>query len=201
MTASIIVLCLLAALLELDTTYAGQWLISRPIIAGPLFGLITGYLMAGIQVGVFAELLFVDISPLGGIIPPSGVMTAAIPMILYSLGIELYFGFFLGVLAGILFAQLDRWVRKTRLRLMVFLEKNAAAHPQAIGRTVGWLLLTVFLMNLIFVSVCAWICTQLMYNIVAYIPIKAYAAFKFAYMSVPWIGLATLIPAFRLKTR
>ena len=40
-----------------------------------------------------------------------------------------------------------------------------------------------------------------MYNIVAYIPIKAYAAFKFAYMSVPWIGLATLIPAFRLKTR
>ena len=89
MTASIIVLCLLAALLELDTTYAGQWLISRPIIAGPLFGLITGDLMAGIQVGVFAELLFVDISPLGGIIPPSGVMTAAIPMILYSLGIEL----------------------------------------------------------------------------------------------------------------
>ena len=54
MTASIIVLCLLAALLELDTTYAGQWLISRPIIAGPLFGLITGDLMAGIQVGVFA---------------------------------------------------------------------------------------------------------------------------------------------------
>ena len=111
------------------------------------------------------------------------------------MGIELYFGFFLGVLAGILYAQLDRWLRKTRFRLMVFLEKNAAAHPQAIGRTVGWLLLTVFLMNLIFVSVCAWICTQLMYNIVAY------AAFKFAYMAVPWIGLATLIPAFRLKTR
>ncbi len=201
MTTAIILLCILAALLELDTTYAGQLTFSRPIIAGPLFGLITGDLMAGVQVGVFTELLFADISPLGGIIPPSGVMTAAIPMILYSLGIELYFGFFLGVLAGIAYAHLDKWMRKARFTWMVFLEKNAASRPGDINRTVVLLLISVFLLNLIFVSVCAWVCTRLMYNIVAYIPLKAYAAFKFAYMAVPWIGLATLIPGFRLKTR
>ena len=65
MTAAIVLLCILAALLELDTTYVGQLSFSRPIIAGPLFGLITGDLMAGVQVGVFTELLFTDISPLG----------------------------------------------------------------------------------------------------------------------------------------
>ena len=201
MTTAIVILCILAALLELDTTYVGQLSFSRPIIAGPVFGLITGDIMAGIQVGVFTELLFADISPLGGIIPPSGVMCAAIPMILYSLGIELYFGFFLGVIAGIAYGQLDKWMRKARFKWMVFLEKNATARPGAFFRTVIMLIVSAFLLNLIFISVCAWICTQLMYNIVAYIPLKMYAAFKFAYMAVPWIGLATLIPAFRLKTR
>lgn len=201
MTASIVLLCILAALLELDTTYVGQLSFSRPIIAGPLFGLITGDLMAGVQVGVFTELLFTDISPLGGIIPPSGAMCTAIPMILYSLGIELYFGFFLGVLAGIAYGQLDKWMRKARFKWMVFVEKKVASHPGDLSRTIIMLILSAFLLNLIFISVCAWICTQLMYNIVAYIPLKAYAAFKFAYMAVPWIGLATLIPAFRLKTR
>lgn len=127
MTASIVLLCILAALLELDTTYVGQLSFSRPIIAGPLFGLITGDLMAGVQVGVFTELLFTDISPLGGIIPPSGVMCTAIPMILYSLGIELYFGFFLGVLAGIAYGQLDKWMRKARFKWMVFVEKKVAS--------------------------------------------------------------------------
>lgn len=201
MTVSVVLLCLLAALLELDTTYVGQLTFSRPIIAGPIFGLITGDLMAGVQVGVFTELLFVDISPLGGIIPPSGVMCSAIALILYSLGIELYFGFFLGVLAAIAYGHLDKWMRKARMKKMVFLEKNAAKNPTAFTRTVIMLIISAFLLNLIFISICAWICTQLMYNIVAYIPLKSYAAFKFAYMAVPWIGLATLIPAFRLKTR
>lgn len=70
MTLPLILLCIFAALLELDTTYAFQTLLSRPVIAGPIFGWLTGDVAAGIQVGIFAELLFSDISPLGGIIPP-----------------------------------------------------------------------------------------------------------------------------------
>lgn len=201
MTTSIILLCIFAALLELDTTYAGQLLLSRPIIAGPLFALFTGDIMAGIQVGVFAELLFADISPLGGIIPPSGVICTVIPLILYSLGIELYFGFFLGVLAAVLYSFLDKLLRKTRFKWLVFWEKKIAQRPSDINRTILLSLVSVFLMNFVFISVCAWICTQLMYHLFAYIPLKAHFACKFAYMAVPWIGLATLIPAFRLKTR
>lgn len=201
MTTSIILLCIFAALLELDTTYAGQLLLSRPIIAGPLFALFTGDIMAGIQVGVFAELLFADISPLGGIIPPSGVICTVIPLILYSLGIELYFGFFLGVLAAVLYSHLDKLLRKTRFKWLVFWEKKIAQKPSVINRTILISLVSVFLMNFVFISACAWICTQLMYHLFAYIPLKAHFACKFAYMAVPWIGLATLIPAFRLKTR
>lgn len=201
MTLSIILLCVFAALLELDTTYAFQLLLSRPIIAGPLFALFTGDIMAGIQVGIFAELLFADIAPLGGIIPPSGVVACVIALILYSLGIELYFGFFLGVLSAVLYSVLDKLLRKTRFKWLVFLEKTVTNHPGQINRNILFSLLSVFLMNFVFISVIAWACSQLMYHLFAYIPLKAHFAFKFAYMAVPWIGLAALVPTFRLKTR
>ena len=71
MTPEIFTLVAVAALLELDTTYAFQLTFSRGIIAGPLLGLLTGDLMAGLQVGIFTELIFSDVNPLGGILPPS----------------------------------------------------------------------------------------------------------------------------------
>ena len=55
MTPEVFMLCVFAALLELDTTYAFQLTFSRGIIAAPLMSLITGDVMAGIQIGVFTS--------------------------------------------------------------------------------------------------------------------------------------------------
>lgn len=201
MTTTLILLCVFAALLELDTTYAFQLLLSRPIIAGPVFGLFTGDVMAGVQVGVFAELLFADISPLGGIIPPSGIVASVIPLILYALGIELYFGFFLGVGGAVLYSFFDALLRKTRFKWLVFLEKKIGRRPTDIKRTIAATLLLSFLMSFIFISALAWVSAQVMFGVFPYLTAKAHFAFQLAYMAVPWIGLAALIPAFRLKTR
>lgn len=201
MTTSIILLCLFAAALELDTTYAFQTLVSRPIIAGPLFGLFTGDLAAGVQIGIFTELLFTDISPLGGIVPPSGVITAAVSMILYSLGIDLYIGFFLGILSAILFSFCDTFLRKTRFKWLVFSEKKVGKNPNDLWRIIAMSLLLSFLMTFIFIFAAAWGSAQLCFIAFPYISAKVHFAFYLAYMAVPWIGLAALIPAFRLKTR
>ena len=53
----VLLICIVGALLELDTTYAFQFTLSRGIIAGPLLSLITGDLMAGLQIGIFTELI------------------------------------------------------------------------------------------------------------------------------------------------
>ena len=201
MSASTLLLCILASLLELDTTYAFQTLISRPIIAGPIFGLITGDVMAGVQVGIFTELLFSDISPLGGIIPPSGIVACVIPLVLYSLGIELYFGFFLGVLSAIAYSFLDTLMRKTRFKWIVFLEKGIERHPGNIKQVIAMTLLAAFLMTFIFLSVTTWISSWLIFRILPYIPPRIHLAFLLAYTAVPWIGLASMLPAFRLKAR
>ena len=201
MSAFTLLLCVLASLLELDTTYAFQTLVSRPIIAGPIFGLITGDVMAGVQIGIFTELLFSDISPLGGIIPPSGVVACVIPLLLYSLGIELYFGFFLGVLSAIAYSFLDTLMRRTRFKWIVFLEKGIERRPENIKRVIAMTLLAAFLMTFIFLSVTTWVSAWFIFWLLPYIPPKIHLAFLLAYTAVPWIGLASMLPAFRMKTR
>ncbi len=192
---------LLAALLELDTTYLFQTLVSRPIITGPIFGCLIGDPIAGIQVGIFTELLFADISPLGGIIPPSGVVATAIPLILYTLGIELYFGFFCGTAAAVLYSLLDALLRKARFRWIVFLETKIGKSPQAISQTLAITVLLSFLMTFLFVSVISWLCARIMFFAFPYLSARLHFAFQLAYAAVPWMGLAALIPSFRLKTR
>lgn len=201
MSTTATLLSLLAALLELDTTYLFQTLVSRPIIAGPLFGLLLGEPMAGLQVGVFAELILVDISPLGGIIPPSGVVATAVPMIMYHSGVDLYFGFFVGIVAAIVYSFIDTFLRRTRSTWIVFLEAKISKHPGALLHTILYTLALSFLVTFVFISLVSWISTWLIFILFPYITPKVHLAFHLAYAAVPWIGLAALIPSFRLKTR
>ena len=201
MTPEIVLLCALAAVLELDTTYAFQLMFSRGIIAGPLFAIITGNWMAGIQVGVFTELLFADVSPLGTILPPSAVVCCAVSMALNVLDIELCFAFIWGVLAAFLFAQIEQYMRKRRVKILPFWESKIMQRPGFINRIIVWELGTNALINFVFISLFVWISSQIMLWLLPHIPIQSTVACRFAYMAVPWIGLASLIPEFRFKKR
>lgn len=201
MTPEIFSLCALAAILELDTTYAFQLTFSRGIIAGPLLGLITGDLMAGVQAGAFTELIFADVNPLGGILPPSAAICCAATMALHAMGVELYVAFFFGIIGAALFSTLEKFMRKNRFKWLVFREQKITQKPNTVNRTVGFALASSFLMNFIYIFVFVWLIGQLTLALLPHLPMKAHAACKFAFMAVPWIGLATLVPAFRLKSR
>lgn len=201
MTPELVLLCALAALLELDTTYAFQLTLSRGIIAGPLFALVTGNWLAGIQVGVFTELLFADINPLGTILPPSAVVCCGVSMALNAMGIELCFAFIWGVLASFLFAKAEQYMRKRRVGVLPVWENNIMQHPGTINRIIVLELLTNALINFVLISVFIWGSSSIMLWLLPLLPIQSIVACRFAYMAVPWIGLASLIPEFRLKGR
>ena len=194
-------LCLIAAVLEMDTTYAVQSLVSRPVLSGPLLGWLCGDILAGVQVGIFAELLLADISPLGGIIPPSGVTVCAVTLALNSLGVPPYFGFFLAVLCSIVFAHADAWQRKTRARWIALLQARLSRKPADIKgpimASLGFSFLTAFLA----ISILVWGSARLALWALPILPPKMHVTLGLAYAAVPWIGLAALVPAFRLKTR
>jgi PTS system mannose-specific IIC component len=72
--------CLLAAgvavLCGLDRTAALQLMVSRPIVAAPLAGLVLGVPQLGLQVGLLLELLWLGRLPVGASIPPDDTQVA-----------------------------------------------------------------------------------------------------------------------------
>lgn len=73
---------LIAVLLGLDRTAVGQFMISRPIVAGPLTGLLLGDPMVGLQVGALVELLWIGRLPVGAAIPPDDTQVAVASTVL-----------------------------------------------------------------------------------------------------------------------
>jgi mannose/fructose/N-acetylgalactosamine-specific phosphotransferase system component IIC len=201
MTSSIFVLIAVACLLELDTTYAFQFTLSRGIIAGPLLSLITGDLMAGVQVGVFTELLFADVNPLGGILPPSAVTCCAVSLALHGLCVPLYIAFFFGVVSAVLFAYAERTLRKYRIRWLVKWEERIIQTPSLIYRPVFISLAAYAFMSLILILLFVLISSPVALWLTEHLPEKAHLACKFSFIAIPWIGIATLISSFRLKAR
>lgn len=201
MSVELWLLCALAALLELDTTYAFQLTFSRGVIAGPILAALTGDFATGIQIGIFTELLFADVNPLGAILPPSATICCAITLALHSLGIELCYAFIAAVLGALLFVQIEHRIRKQRVKLLPRWEKEILQRPAAITRILIDELGFCFLINFVFLALYIGLVGAFVSWLQPHINPRAFFACQFAFMAVPWIGLASLIPEFRLKKR
>ena len=73
---SMILAGLVAVLCGLDRIAAFQFMFSRPIVAGPLTGLVLGEPLIGLQVGMLVELLWLGRLPVGASIPPDDTQIA-----------------------------------------------------------------------------------------------------------------------------
>lgn len=67
---------LIAMLTGLDRVALGQFMISRPLVAGPLTGLALGNPLLGLEVGMLLELLWLGRLPVGAAIPPDDTQVA-----------------------------------------------------------------------------------------------------------------------------
>ncbi|WP_125706554.1 PTS system mannose/fructose/sorbose family transporter subunit IID [Lacticaseibacillus daqingensis] len=75
--ASILLSIFVAALITENYGF-GYWMISRPIFAGPLIGLLMGDLHTGLIVGASVELMFMGVLPIGGSVPPNAQIAGII---------------------------------------------------------------------------------------------------------------------------
>jgi len=116
----ILLLSLLGGLLALDSTAFGQFMVSRPLVAGVLTGWILGDPAQGLVIGGILEVYFISIFPVGGGEfpeggPPTVVAVAAGIAVSGSAGVA--FGAFLGFLFSRLGAYSIRFLRKVNGRL------------------------------------------------------------------------------------
>jgi PTS system mannose-specific IIC component len=124
---------LVAMLTGLDRVALVQSMISRPLVAGPLTGWLLGNPMAGLEVGMLLELLWLGRLPVGAAIPPDDtqvavgatVLTLSVGPMLNVQGMPLVI---LAVLVAIPLGKLgqifDRLARHCNDRLAVSAEKT-----------------------------------------------------------------------------
>lgn len=202
MLLSLLGICALVALLELDTTYVGQFLISRPLFVGSILGLITGNLFLGVQIGLFTELIYIDFLPIGGIVPPSGAITSAMALMMkYSFNMDIYFAFFVGILTGILFSFVEKKVRQSRGKILPVVCKNLVDGKTTASsemlKSLGFEFMVIFTFLIMAIALFGPL-----FNVIDDdIPEKLHSAFKFSYYAVPWIGICSLFSSFSTKPK
>ncbi len=202
MLLSLVCFCALIALLELDTTYVGQFLISRPMFIGALLGALTGNLFLGLQIGIFTELIYIDYLPLGGAVPPSGTITAAVAILMnYSFKMDIYFAFFVGIVCGQLFAFLEKFLRNKRAEKLSDIEKKLIRIKITPGVIIFKNLIVEFLVVFAFLILSMIMFGPLFVYLHQDISERVHIAFKFSYYIIPWIGLCGLFLSFSTKPK
>ncbi len=75
MMPSLLVAASWAGVLALDITAFGPWMLSQPMVCGPLYGWLLGNVALGIIIGGIIQLLWMDVTPVGVGIPYDAMAT------------------------------------------------------------------------------------------------------------------------------
>lgn len=77
-----------SALINLDRQTFGPFMLSRPLVSGLLVGVVLGCPTAGLTIGLWTELLWLAVLPLGGHIPPNGGLAVSLMLTAYALAVD-----------------------------------------------------------------------------------------------------------------
>jgi mannose/fructose/N-acetylgalactosamine-specific phosphotransferase system component IIC len=86
MILMIVVIALVGGIIGLDRTAVGQFMISQPIVVGPLTGWMLGDPGAGIVAGVVLELIWVLDMPIGSFVPADATISTVSATAIAALG-------------------------------------------------------------------------------------------------------------------
>lgn len=191
-------LCAWIALLELDAAHAGQFLLSRPLLMGPVVGLLLGDWKAGVAPGALIELFWLQGLPAGAARTLNGTLAAAVAVI-WSAGplrVPPEAALPAALACGALFPRIQDRIRARRARL-VALAREAIER----GEDPDWdrLLLTGLGTHALaagaFVYAAAAAGGPLLLIAWFAAPFELQEGLRWGYRAVPWIGLAVLLHA------
>ena len=184
----------LSALMELDNVYAGQFMLSRPLVVGTVLGLLYGDIRTGVQLGIWTELLLLDQLPVGGYVPPSGgVCAASAFMLAYLCMLPVPFSFFLGLCIGKVYSLMETKLRAWRNFWNPEVERAAVENPDSLN---GWMhksLLLQFFSGFVFIFMSVQVFSLAGAGVWSALPEELRNAVELGYFAVPWIGVAALV--------
>lgn len=123
------------ALFECDAVLVGQWMVSRPLVLGPLLGWFCGDLRMGVALGALCELFSFDRAPVGSTMPFNAPVAAGCSVLLCAGpdAVPVPLAFPAGLAAGFCHRSAETALRQWRAGLT-----HRAAETLEAGGKVGW---------------------------------------------------------------
>lgn len=189
-------LSLWIAILEADGVLIGQWMLSRPLITGPLCGLLLGDPASGLSLGVLFELFCLDRPPVGGKMEFNGTVAAGSAVLLAGgpHAAPLALAFPAGAVLGYVHRLIESRIRDWRSGLSL----RAAGDLAADGR-VNWerLLLPSVGVHIAATAVLLYLAVGIAgpWAVRAWEAAPAFltGGLEAAFRTAPWIGFALLV--------
>lgn len=198
--SQIFCVALVGGILGLDRTAAGQFMVSQPIVAGPLIGWMLGDTTAGLVIGAVLELIWVLDIPVGTFVPADSTVGAVSATAIAVLGGGghatpdlIGFSVLLTTAAVPITMAVDRIVRKRNSRLA---DRAASAPGEDAGEKLSRahltglavFFLTSFVLNLVFVQAGLFAV-----SLFARMPEKAHNALALFIKLLPLLGAALVV--------
>ena len=191
---------LFAGLLELDNVQAGQFLVSRPAFAGPLLGWLNGCPVEGARMGILIELIYLDFIPVGGVVPPNGLVAAAAAVLALAwAGLPESTAFFFGIMAGFLYGKVEYRLRVSRSSWIKGIETDARNGAILLERNLAGSLLAESAVSGLYIFLFSGLAAVLAAPLLRAEPGTLFRVSDLAYSLMPWLGLSGLY--FRFRTQ
>ncbi|MDR3112019.1 MAG: PTS sugar transporter subunit IIC [Elusimicrobiota bacterium] len=203
MIENILVLSFLAALCSCDVTAFGQFMISRPIFCGPVFGFLTGDINCGIWIGMIVEMIWVNSIPLGVAVP----IDVSVVTILSTVWTCNYFigkqeaaicALILAVPMSCLHREIDIFGRNANIKIMYWIEKGIEKNQQwriNVGIAAG--ILFFLLRSFVFYLAAIYVGGKVYAGVYLQIPAVGLSAFSKAWFLLPIAGFGAVIYNFK----
>jgi len=199
----IIIFSIIGAVLSADITMFGQFMISRPIFCGPLFGFLLGDIYTGLWLGMIVEMMWINEIPMGVSVPVDLTMMTSLSVIwacsffkgsqeaaIFALSVAIPFAY--------LYKEVDLAGRMFNTKIMHWVEKGVIEGKESrISKGIYLGLIFFFIRSSLMYFILLLLGGLLYKEIYAYVPVQLSIAFKKAWFFLPVFGFGAVLYNFR----
>lgn len=188
---------LAGAILWMDRVFVFQFMVSRPMIMGPLIGLVMGDLKIGLLVGISLELLWLNSPPVGAYLPNDESFCAAVSVpvaVIAGTSVAPGVAAGLSILLSLPSSLVGRFL-DTRLRTMNegIIARREEAGEIEISRAVVKAIFRAFFMAVLLLGACTFVTGSIAISVRNILPDFVITPLSIVPFACMVIGLAALV--------